>query len=115
MCVQPLLKSNPMTRINPHQIVSQTSEDRKECKKRLNEWHIPVFNAFSKQPGRHLNNLPGFPEGAEYGIVPQNRYQRWLRQGMEEDDLVTAHYTDRFPSKSVEALANFYFVAWGFY
>jgi len=34
---------------------------------------------------------------------------------MEEDDLVTAHYTDRFPSKSVEALANFYFVAWGFY
>lgn len=97
-----LLSCTP--RENPHGIVAQTSEDRRECKKRLNEYGIPVFTAVDTRRDNQMENLPGFPEGTTYAMIPQNRYQQWLRQGMEGSNELTAHYTRKWMSHIVEAL-----------
>jgi hypothetical protein len=61
---------------------------------------------------QEFENLPGFPLGVEYLKEPQNRYQKWLRRGMTQDDkdenkkLITGHYTRRWSNKVIEATAN---------
>ncbi|KAF4614568.1 hypothetical protein D9613_003147 [Agrocybe pediades] len=92
---------------NPHEIIKATPSDLKESRKRRQEKGIAHFEA--TRLGRGLddfNELPGFPEGAPYPMQPQNRYQKWLRRNMDEDDLVSGQYTTVMGSKVVEATCN---------
>ncbi|KDR81704.1 hypothetical protein GALMADRAFT_239835 [Galerina marginata CBS 339.88] len=91
---------------NPHYIISKTNRDRKEARKRRDESCIPCFNAVAKEGDGKFKSLPGYPEGVLYPVAPHNQYQRWLRQGMDEDSKVTGQYTTRFSSKIVEATVN---------
>lgn len=51
--------------------------------------------------------LPGFPNGAAYCVQPQNRFQKWVRRDMEDEDgeeaEVSGQYTTRFNGRVVEA------------
>lgn len=76
------------------------AKDRAEAKKRQEQGILQIdaaFEARSSQP-----NNPGYSHGAPYATPPQNRYQKWLRQGMGEDELVTGHYTRRFSARVIE-------------
>lgn len=89
-------------RINPHEIIPENARDRKEANRRLEETGIPRFDAVS-HPDKTFMELPGYPGGSPYPMPPQNRYQKWLREGMDEDDFVLGQYTTRFRPRIVEA------------
>ncbi|KNZ78480.1 DNA (cytosine-5)-methyltransferase 1B [Termitomyces sp. J132] len=88
----------PFDWISPHKILPCTSKDKQAVRLRI-EQGIPQFTA--TQAARMP--LPGFPEGTEYLTEPQNRYQKWLRRGMGEDEVVEGHYTKFFTPSVVEA------------
>ncbi|KAH9483930.1 DNA (cytosine-5)-methyltransferase 4 [Psilocybe cubensis] len=97
----------PFDWINPHRIIASSTRDREESRRRLYDMKIPRFDAMSDSEKRYVfDALPGFPGGAKYPMPPKNRYQEWLRQGMEEDELVTGQYTTRFAPRIVEATVN---------
>jgi len=85
---------------------------RKDNRRSL-ETPIPQFNAVLLQGNKGtIFSNPGFPEGIPYMSGPQNRYQKWLRQGMvdEETDTdceVQDHFTGRFSAFLVEAYVGF--------
>jgi DNA (cytosine-5)-methyltransferase 1 len=90
-------------RKNPHQYISATKQDRKATKKREEELGIPAMDAVLENFDGEFSSLPGYPDGAPYPMEPQNRFQSWLRRGLEEDDEVTGHYTRRMGARPVEA------------
>ncbi|PPR01483.1 hypothetical protein CVT26_015106 [Gymnopilus dilepis] len=88
---------------NPHKIIPETNQSYKSAKKRQDELGIPSFEAVAEGRRGDFGDLPGYPMGATYPCQPQNSYQRWLRQGMETQKLLTGHYTTRLGSKIIEA------------
>ncbi|KAG5645074.1 hypothetical protein DXG03_007164 [Asterophora parasitica] len=104
--LQPISRSlNPdiMHQLNPHELVAETQSDKRDRKDRRKKG-IPRFRAVHEKGEPAF--LVGFPEGAEYATAPKNRYQTWLRQKMEEDQLVSGHYTKTFTSRLVEATTS---------
>ncbi|KIM49346.1 hypothetical protein M413DRAFT_15448 [Hebeloma cylindrosporum] len=89
--------------LNPHHYISATKQDRKTAKKREEELGIPAVDAVLENSPRDFSSLPGYPDGAPYHLEPQNRFQIWLRRGLEKDDEVTGHYTRRMGSRTIEA------------
>ena len=81
-------------------MLSEKTKDRVETKKRQEQGILQVCAMFEPKSSRTDN--PGYPQGAPYATPPQNRYQKWLRQGMSEDELVTGHYTRRFAANIIE-------------
>lgn len=90
-------------RKNPHQYISATKQDRKATKKREEELGIPAMDAVLENFDGEFSSLPGYPDGAPYPMEPQNRFQSWLRRGLEEDEEVIGHYTRRMSARPVEA------------
>ncbi|KAF8965236.1 S-adenosyl-L-methionine-dependent methyltransferase [Flammula alnicola] len=88
---------------NPHKIIAATKHDRRKAKERLEDLEIPSFNAELGSGDGSFSSLPGFPEGASYMMEPQNRFQKWVRQEMEDDEEITGQYTTRFSSRIIEA------------
>jgi DNA (cytosine-5)-methyltransferase 1 len=87
-------------RENPHQTIPAKARDKRDVSDRRNQG-IAQFDAV--HVSRKDNKmLPGFPDGITYESEPANRYQRWIRQGMGDNDL-HGHYTKRFGPKLVEA------------
>lgn len=76
------------------------TKDKAEAKKRQ-EQGILQFDAVFESRAFRTDN-PGYPQGALYATPPQNRYQKWLRQGIDEDELVMGHYTRRFAANVIE-------------
>jgi hypothetical protein len=68
----------------------------------LNKLLIPAFDAVVSADTLDFYALPGFPEGTDYGLEPQNSFQKWTRHAMGKEDKVTGHYTTRFSSQIVE-------------
>jgi hypothetical protein len=73
---------------------------------------IPQFNAVLLGNKGTIFSNPGFPEGIPYMSGPQNRYQKWLRQGMVDEETDTErdvqdHFTGRFGAFVVEAYVDF--------
>ena len=99
-----------MFRINPHVLIPARRRDHAEAKRRCDVLGILQFDAEGSNGEKEFNNLPGFPQGVVYAKQPQNRYQKWLRRGMENTSgcsmKVTAHYTSRWKPKIIEATAN---------
>ncbi|KAG6862076.1 hypothetical protein C0995_007206 [Termitomyces sp. Mi166 len=91
----------PFEWINPHKIIPATLKHKQAVRARI-EAGIPQFPAVhaSRAP------LPGFPDGTEYLTAPQNRYQKWLRRGMEDGEEVQGHYTRFFTVQVVEATTS---------
>ncbi|KAF8077759.1 C5-DNA-methyltransferase [Lyophyllum atratum] len=89
----------PFDWINPHDIIPARAHDKQEVKRRI-QLGIPQHRAFVED--RQSIDLPGFSDGVEYATQPMNRYQKWLRQDMEDME-VEGHYTKAFTSKVVEA------------
>jgi len=109
--LQVLILVDVISRVNPHDILPARPQDRAEAKRRRDVLGILQFDAEGSNGEKELSNLPGFPQGVVYAKQAQNRYQQWLRRGMEENasgssKKVTAHYTTRWKSKVVEATAN---------
>ena len=77
---------------------SAKPKDRVEARKRQEQGILQV-DAMLKST---RTDNPGYPQGAPYATPPQNRYLKWLRQGMNEDELVTGHYTRRFAANTIE-------------
>ena len=107
-----------LSRINPHQVIPKSSF-RKHNRRSL-ETPIPQFNAVLLQGNKGtIFSNPGFPEGVPYMSGPQNRYQKWLRQGMVDEETDTEsevqdHFTGRFSAFLVEAYVGFPLSAlWG--
>jgi DNA (cytosine-5)-methyltransferase 1 len=78
-----------------------------ETKRRRDVLGILQCDADVRGGEKEFKNLPGFPGGVIYAKKPQNRYQKWLRRGLEENagDL-TGHYTTRWKLHIIEAVAN---------
>lgn len=76
------------------------AKDRMEAKRRQERGILQVSAAF--EPRSSQTDNPGYPRGAPYATPPQNRYQKWLRQGMDEDEPVMGHYTKRFAAHIIE-------------
>lgn len=97
----------PFEWTNPHQVIPRTSSQKD--KRRSLKTPIPQFDAVLLQGNKGtIFSNPGFPEGVPYMSGPQNRYQKWLRQGMvdEESDTeseVQDHFTSRFSAFLIEA------------
>ena len=81
-------------------MLSAKTKDRVEAKKRQEQGILQVDASFEPRSSRTDN--PGYPQGAPYATPPQNRYLKWVRQGMNEDELVTGHYTRRFAANVIE-------------
>ena len=81
-------------------MISAKTKDRVEAKKRQEQGILQVGAVF--EPKSSQTDNPGYPQGTPYATLPQNRYQKWLRQGMSEDELVTGHYTRRFAANVIE-------------
>ena len=75
-------------------------KDRVEAKKRQEQGILQVDATFEPKSSRSGN--PGYPQGASYATPPLNRYLKWVRQGMDEGELVTGHYTRRFAANTIE-------------
>jgi DNA (cytosine-5)-methyltransferase 1 len=90
-------------RKNPHQYISATKQDRKAAKRREEELGIPAMDAVLENFDDEFSSLPGYPDGAPYLLEPQNRFQSWLRRGLEKDEEVTGHYTRRMKARPIEA------------
>jgi DNA (cytosine-5)-methyltransferase 1 len=88
-------------RKNPHFVLPAKPKDKAEAKKRRARGILQV-DAASESKASWTDN-PGYPQGAPYATPPQNRYQRWLRKGMDEDEPVIGHYTRRFVANLIEA------------
>lgn len=98
------LRTVSAIRVNPHQIIPATAEDKRSAHYRQDILGIPSFHAaFHGQGSNELSQYPGYPHGVQYGMKPQNRFQMWLRKEMGEDGDVKGHYTRRFSYKLVEA------------
>lgn len=80
-------------------MVSAKTKDKVEAKKRQEQGILQIGAVF--EPRSFQADNPGYPHGAPYATPPQNRYQKWLRQGMEED-LLTGHYTRRYAAHIIE-------------
>jgi len=92
------------TRVNPHEIIPATAEDKRTAHYRQDILGIPSFHAtFNGQASNELSQYPGYPHGVQYGMEPQNRFQMWLRKEMGENGELEGHYTKRFSYKLVEA------------
>ncbi|TFK42486.1 S-adenosyl-L-methionine-dependent methyltransferase [Crucibulum laeve] len=95
----------PFDWVNPHAIFPATEESKAEVVER-EALGIRQFHA----AGAARTERTGFTRGEPYAMPPQNRYQRWLRQGMIDDDgeegKVRGHYTKKFVSHIVEATVN---------
>jgi len=89
-------------RKNPHNIIPATALDKAELKNRMNVLHIPQFDAeIGKEQDQDEETLyPGYPKAVAYTREPQNRYQRWLREGTGDE--VEGHYTRRFGAAIIE-------------
>lgn len=85
---------------NPHQTIPEKPRDKREVSNRRNRG-IAQMDAVHGSRSEE-RDLPGFPSGIPYRSEPTNRYQRWIRQGMDDNDL-QGHYTKRFGPKLVEA------------
>ncbi|KAF9013919.1 S-adenosyl-L-methionine-dependent methyltransferase [Cyathus striatus] len=89
---------------SPHCYIPATDDDKREVIDRARRG-IPPFNAVAGVPGETMQ--PGYVYGAEYATPPQNSYQRWIRQGMWDENgnakLVHGHYTRMFKDKIIEA------------
>jgi len=109
------LKKVSAIRINPHEIIPATAEDKRTAHYRQNILGIPSFHAtFNGQTSNELSQYPGYPHGVQYGMKPQNRFQMWLRKEMGEDGELEGHYTKRFSYRVIEAcvfLFIFIFIA----
>jgi DNA (cytosine-5)-methyltransferase 1 len=81
-------------------VLSAKTKDKVEAKKRQEQGILQVDAVF--EPRSFRTDNPGYPQGAPYATPPQNRYLKWLRQGMNEDELVTGHYTRRFAAHTIE-------------
>ena len=77
------------------------SKDKADTRKRQAQGILQT-DAVLELRSSQLAENPGYPHGASYATSPQNRYQKWLRQGMDEGELVTGHYTKRFTAHIVE-------------
>ncbi|KAF9473771.1 S-adenosyl-L-methionine-dependent methyltransferase [Pholiota conissans] len=94
--------------INPHQILKKTKQMQHEDTHRCKKLKIPSFCAAFDESRKKIswNSLPGFPKGAMYNSMPQNLFQKWLRQDMEDGNgevEVLGQYTMQFNSRVVEA------------
>ncbi|KAF8163400.1 S-adenosyl-L-methionine-dependent methyltransferase [Crassisporium funariophilum] len=89
---------------NPHAILPEKARHREEVRQRLGAG-IAQIDAVSGSKVLEQDN-PGFVHGAPYPLPPQNRYQKWLRRGMDDDEEVTGQYTTRFASRTIEATVN---------
>jgi len=99
-----------MIRVNPHEIIPATAEDKRSAHYRQDTLSIPSFHAaFDGQGSNELSQYPGYPHGVQYRIKPQNRFQMWLRKEMGEDEKVKGHYTKRFSCIMVEACVLLFF------
>ena len=83
-------------------MVPAKPKDRVEAKKRQKQGILQADAVFEPKSSRTDSDNPGYPQGAPYATPPQNRYLKWLRQGMNEDELVTGHYTRRFAANTIE-------------
>jgi DNA (cytosine-5)-methyltransferase 1 len=81
-------------------VLPAKTKNKVEVKRRQEQGILQISAAF--EPGSHQADNPGFPHGAPYATPPQNRYQKWLRQELDEDELVTGHYTRRYAAHVVE-------------
>lgn len=81
-------------------MLSAKTKDKVEAKKRQEQGILQVDAVFEPRSSRTDNS--GYPQGAPYATPPHNRYLKWLRQGMNEDGLVTGHYTRRFAARTIE-------------
>lgn len=69
---------------------------------RLSKLSVPAFDAVASANTLDFYALPGFPEGTDYSLDPQNSFQQWIRLAMGQEDQVTGHYTPRFSGQIVE-------------
>lgn len=90
-------------RKNPHHYIAATKQDKKAAKRREEELGIPAMDAVLENFDGEFSSLPGFPDGAPYPVKPRNRFQSWLRRGLEEGEEVTGHYTKRMRPRPIEA------------
>jgi hypothetical protein len=84
-------------RVNPHQIVQASLNDKAEARERLQEG----ITQFPAESGQRSDVFPGFTTAVPYAHEPSNRYQKWLRSKVSGNE-VTHQYTRRFSSIVVE-------------
>ncbi|KAF8201752.1 C5-DNA-methyltransferase [Pholiota molesta] len=98
-----------LPKINPHHIISSTKQTRLEDKHRRNALGIPSFPASFGEDKKNIlwDALPGFPNGAAYFVQAQNRFQKWVRRDMRDENgeeaEVSGQYTTKFNGRVIEA------------